>query len=442
MTDRPDDARTRVARARAVAEALNPAINALLWLNPEAEAMAAAAAGPLDGAPVLVKDCIDWAGLPTTHGSAVYRDAQPAAEDAEVVRRLRAAGATLLGKTHLSEFCFGATGENATFGNCRNPWDTARITGGSSSGSAAAVAAGIAPMAIGTDTGGSVRVPAALCGVVGLRPTLGRVSNHGVLDVSTICDLVGPFGATVTDAARLYAVIAGHDRRDPLSFDDPAPLLVGMEGDVRGLRVGLPRAFFYDGLQDCVADALDEAARVLERLGCTVVDVSLGDVETLRSGGAFKFVLADVADARRDVYPRHAARIGAEVVRRIELGHQVSGADYAHCIRLLQQFQRALRDTFTDSVDLLLTPTTPVTAPLWSESADMVATTRLVARNTYDIGAAGVPSLSVPCGFDRNGLPIGMQLTATWRAEALLFRVARAFEAATEHHRRRVPLTA
>lgn len=425
-----------IAQALDAADRVNSSINAVLWLDRDAKP----GVGPLGGVPVLVKDCIDWQGRPTTHGSAVYRDAPPAAGDAEVVRRLRDAGATLIGKSHLSEFCFGATGENATFGNCRNPWDSARITGGSSSGSAAAVGAGIVPAAIGTDTGGSVRVPAALCGVVGLRPTLGRVSNHGVLDVSTICDVVGPFGATVADAARLYAAIAGYDPRDPLSFADPAPLLEGMDGGVKGLRVGLPRAFFYEDLQDCVARAVDEAAAVLERLGCTLVDVPLGEAETLRTGGAFRFVLADVADARRDVYPAHADRIGAEVRRRIELGHQVSGADYARCIRLLQQFQRTLRDTFAAGIDVLLTPTTPVTAPLWAEAVDMVATTRLVARNTYDLGAAGVPSLSVPCGFDRRNLPIGLQLTASWRAEAMLFRVAQAFEAATEHHRRRCPI--
>lgn len=429
-------AEAAIARALDAADRVNASINAVLWLDREAKA----GVGPLGGVPVLVKDCIDWRGQLTTHGSAVYRDAAPAAGDAEVVRRLRDTGATLIGKSHLSEFCFGATGENATFGNCRNPWDTARITGGSSSGSAAAVGAGIVPAAIGTDTGGSVRVPAALCGVVGLRPTLGRVSNHGVLDVSTICDVVGPFGATVADAARLYAAIAGYDARDPLSFADAAPLLEGMDGGVKGLRVGLPRAFFFEDLQDCVRRAVDDAAAVLERLGCTLVDVPLGEAETLRTGGAFRFVLADVADARRDVYPEHADRIGAEVRRRIELGHQVSGADYAHCIRLLQQFQRTLRDTFAAGVDVLLTPTTPVTAPLWSEASDMVATTRLVARNTYDLGAAGVPSLGVPCGFDRRNLPIGMQLTAPWRAEALLFRVAHAFETATEHHRARSPI--
>ncbi len=420
-----------VAEALAKAERLNSALNAVLWLDHEAQA----GVGPLGGVPVLVKDCIEWRGRPTSHGSSVYRDAPPATGDAEVVRRLREAGAALIGKAHLSEFCFGATGENAAFGNCRNPWDTARITGGSSSGSAAAVGAGIVPMAIGTDTGGSVRVPAALCGVVGLRPTLGRVSNRGVLDVSTICDVVGPFGATVADAARLYAVIAGYDPGDPLSFDDSVED-IGTDV-VRGLRVGLPRRFFYERLQDEVARALDKAAAVLERLGCTLVDVPVGEAEILQDSGAFRFVLADVADARRDVYPQHAERIGAEVRRRIELGHQVSGTDYAHCIRLLQKFQRTLRHTFANDVDVLLTPTTPVTAPLWSEAADMVETTRLVARNTYDLGAAGVPSLSVPCGFDNKGLPIGMQLTATWRAEAFLFRIAQAFEAVTEHHKRR-----
>lgn len=429
-----EEARRQINAATQAIEALNPSINAVLWVDPEP----VIGTGELGGSPVLVKDCIDWGGRPTTHGSSLFSD-RPAAEDAECVRRLREAGATLLGKTNLNEFCFGATGENWSFGDCCNPWDPRRIPGGSSGGSAAAVAAGIVSMALGTDTGGSVRVPAALCGVVALRPTLGRVSNHGVLSVSTITDTVGPIGATVADTARLYKAIAGYDERDPHSFRDREPLLDYLTTDLRGLRIGLPRSFFFESLHEEIEQAVEDAAKLLEALGCELVDVSLGASAGFDFGAGFRFVLADVADARRDIYPRFSDRIGPEVRRRIELGHQVSGPDYAHCIRLIQQLQVELRMLFDHQVDALLTPTTPVTAPLWEDARDMVETTRLVARNTYDLGAAGVPSLTVPCGYDRHGLPIGMQLTASWRQESLLFRLAGAYEARMDDRRRPAP---
>lgn len=392
----------------------------------------------LRGKPLLVKDCIDIAGQPTGYGSRVYRDAAPAMADAMVVQRLKAAGMVIVGKAHLTEFCFGATGENAWLGNCRNPWDTDRITGGSSSGSAAAVAAGMVRHAIGTDTGGSVRVPAALCGIVGLRPTLGAVSNRGVLDVSTICDTVGPLAPTVEDVADLFRAMAGYDPADPLSIrqaDVDPGARIGLPLD--GMRIARPRQFFYEDLQDEVADAMDAAVHTLERLGARIIEIDMADPDGLRAHRTFSFVLADVADARRDVMDRHADVIGPEVRRRIELGRQVSGQDYAACIRSLWRWKAELRAIFADVADVMLTPTTPVTAPLWRDSGDMVETTKLVARTTYDLGAAGIPSMSVPCGFDRRGLPIGLQLSAAWGHEDLLFQCGAAFQRATDHHRQR-----
>lgn len=430
----------RVAAAHERIESLNPKVNSVLsvfaepgQLDPKMSDLSR-----LHGAPVLVKDCMDIAGHRTGHGSRIFEQAPVATQDAEVVRRLKAAGMVIVGKAHLTEFCFGATGENARYGDCRNPWDMARITGGSSSGSAASVAAGMVRFAIGTDTGGSVRVPAALCGVVGLRPTMGRVSNRGVLDVSTICDTVGPFAATVADVAELFTAMAGYDPGDPLSIpDDGSDPRRRIGAPLAGLRIGLPRTYFYDDLQAEVGDALAAAARRFEQLGATLVEIDLADPEGLKAHRTFSFVLADVADARRPLMEQHAAEMGPEVRRRIELGRAVMGQDYAACIRALWRWKAELRGIFADVADVLLTPTTPVTAPLSQDSRDMVETTKLVARMTYDLGASGVPSMSVPCGFDRRGLPIGMQLSAAWGREDLLFQLGDAYQQVTDFHARR-----
>lgn len=430
--------------AEAVVEAAHERVNGV---NPEVNAVLSKIASyddaanhlsdnlPLRSQALLVKDCIDIAGYPTSHGSEIYHGSEPKQHDAEVVRRVKAAGMVIVGKAHLTEFCFGATGENAYYGDCRNPWDLERITGGSSSGSAAAVAAGITRYAIGTDTGGSVRVPASLCGVVGLRPTLGRVSNRGVLDVSTICDTVGPLAPTVAEVAQLFGAMAGYDPADPLSIpDDGVDPLARIGVPLNGLRIAVPHSFFGENLQEEVANAVDDAVRVLEGLGAKIVRIGLSNTEALQAHSTFRFVLADVADARRDLMARYADRIGPEVRRRIELGQQVSGQDYASCIRVLWRWKAELRSIFSDHADVMLTPTCPVTAPLWKDSRDMVESTRLVARMTYDLGASGVPSMSVPCGFDRKGLPIGMQLSAAWGREDLLFQVGAAYQEKVDFH--------
>lgn len=302
---------------------LNPLVNAVIRTDPALESGSGVA-----GEPILVKDCLDVRGLPTTNGSSLFGMA-PAADDCEVVRRVRQAGYVIVGKANLTEFCFGATGDNAFFGRVRNPWDPQRISGGSSSGSAAAVASGMVRVAIATDTGGSTRVPAALCGMVGLRPTLGRVSNSGSFSLSLLCDTIGPIAPTVAEVAAAFAAIAGYDPLDPVSIEgDPQPLAAMNEG-VRGLRIGLPRSFYFENLQPEVGEAVERAASVLERLGATLVDIDLEDPESLAEHRAFQFVLADVADARRDLMRDHRDGISPEVRRRIELGEAVSGRDYA-----------------------------------------------------------------------------------------------------------------
>ncbi len=406
---------------------LNPAVNAVIRTDP-----ALGSGSGVAGEPILIKDCLDVQGLPTTNGSSLF-GMMAAVDDCEVVRRVRRAGYVVVGKANLTEFCFGATGDNAFFGRVKNPWDPARISGGSSSGSAAAVASGMVRLAIGTDTGGSTRVPAALCGVVGLRPTLGRVSNTGAFALSLLCDTIGPIAPTVAEVAAVFAAIAGYDPIDPVSIEgDPQPLSA-LDKGVRGLRIGLPRSFYFENLQSDVGEAVDRAARVLEGLGATLVDIDLEDPKSLAEHRAFQFVLADVADARRDLMRDHRDQISAEVKRRIELGEQVSGRDYAQCMRALWRFKRELRSLFADRVDVLLTPTTSTTAPLWEHSHDMVETTRRVAKLTYDVGAAGVPSMTVPCGLDKAGLPIGMQIVASWGEEGLLFRVGNAYQKEVGH---------
>jgi aspartyl-tRNA(Asn)/glutamyl-tRNA(Gln) amidotransferase subunit A len=425
MTDRHPTRQLTVDAALDAIERLNPTLNAVL----HAQAQPALEPGR-PTLPVLVKDCMHVRGMPTTYGSAIFCDGPAAGEDATVVGRLRSRNATIVGKAHLTEFCFGATGQNDYFGNCKNPWDIDRITGGSSSGSAAAVASGIVRMALGTDTGGSDSVPAALCGVVWLRPTIGRVPNTGCLEVSTISDTIGPLAATVEEACWLFDAIQGYDAADPLSVATAPATLPTLEDGVQGLTIGRLGGFFAENVDPAIEERITEVATLLESQGARLTDTLPENDTAVREHHAFRFILADVAEARKDLMadPAQRAMIGAEVRRRIELGQQVSGTDYASSIRSLLMLKQWLRAVFDSGVDLLLLPTTPVTAPLWRDSGDMVATTRLVARFTYDLGATGIPSISVPMGLDARGLPMGAMLAATWGNEAVLMRAARAVE--------------
>ncbi len=387
--------------------------------------------------PVAVKDCIKVTGIPTTYGSKIFANSEPEKTDAAVIKLLRRAGGTVAGKTHLSEFCFGATGQNQHFGNACNPWDSNRITGGSSSGSGAAVAAGIVRLALGTDTGGSVRIPAGLCGVVGLRPTVGRVSNQGCLSVSTICDTIGPIAASVSEAAWLYDVIQGYDPADPLSIAKGISSASCLRDGVSGLTIGIARPFYFEDSDADVIEGVEHAIAVLEKLGVAVRDVALGDVQERREQHAIRFVAADVAEARTEIYESNYHDLGKEFRRRIESGQQLTGMEYAASIRASLRFRQSLREHFESGIDVLITPTCPATAPLWEDASDMITTTGKMARFTYDFAAAGVPALTVPCGFDKQGLPIGMQLIGSWGNDALLFQTAFAFEQATSFHTNR-----
>jgi aspartyl-tRNA(Asn)/glutamyl-tRNA(Gln) amidotransferase subunit A len=424
--------------------ALEPTLRAFITVTGEQALAEAAAAereigagqyrGPLHGVPLAIKDLFYTAGVRTTAGSKILADFVPA-EDAACVARLRAAGALSLGKTNLEEFAYGATSINPHYGACRNPWDPERIAGGSSGGSAAAVAAGLCSAALGTDSGGSIRQPSALCGLVGLKPTYGRVSRHGVVPLSWSQDHVGPMARTVRDAAVLLQALAGHDPRDPASSPAPVPdYLAGLEDGVRGLRVGLPRDFFFTRVDSEVADAVRGAARALEGLGAQVEEVPLPHATQIWTAGAA--ILYAEATAYHEAWLRSRPEDYGPLVRaRLRVGAAILGADY-----LKAQRARALlvaeADRLFDRLDVLLTPTTPIAAPRQDESVvrwpdgteeDVRGAT---LRFTRPFNLLGFPAASVPCGFTAGGLPLGLQIVARPFAEALVLRVAGAYEAA------------
>ena len=432
-------------RLRLIAR-LNPKINALLTVT-DAEARSAArqldAAGDwgglLHGLIVSVKDNIEMAGVRTTWGSKTYVD-HVSKDDAEVVARLRKSGAILVGKDNMAEFAYGGTSQNEISAGVRNPWDLTRIPGGSSGGSGAAVAAGLCDATLGSDTAGSVRVPAAMCGVVGLRPTVGRVSNRGTFEDSVGFDTVGPLARTVTTVARVFAAIAGHDPRDPGSVDRPLENFLPSLGDgVKGLRIGVPRKFFFEDLEKDVEARVLEALRVFEAAGAKLVDVIVPRAEESHPRTSLCLLAADMADLHRERMKNQPDLIGAEVLRRLQAGVPISAADYAQSMRWLRDWRLDVSRLFGD-VDFLLTPTTPLVATKIAASADMISATRQLSRFTVGLGAAGFPAMSVPCGFDSEGLPVGMQLVGAHFAEPVLLRAGVEYQKRTEFHRQVPPL--
>lgn len=435
-----DLAKTHDAIAR-----LNPQLNAILTVV-EDEARAAASAadqanasgkdlGPLHGLPVIIKDCLPVSGIRSTFGNRAYEH-RIADFDAEIVKRLKASGAVIAGMSNLSEFCYGVTTINEHFGPCRNPWNLDRVPGGSSGGSAAAVAAGICRIAIGTDTGGSVRIPASFCGVAGLRPTVGRVSTAGGLELSINFDVPGPLAYDVTDIAAAYKAIAGYDAADPNSVNRPvedpcATLAAG----ISGMRIGVPKTYFCDNLDEDVAARVEDAKKVLEACGAKLVDIDLnGAAGATRA--VMSIVAAEALEAHLPQIENAPDTIGAGVLQRLKNGEKISGVRFAAARRRFQQWQLTLRTAF-ENVDLILTPTTPCTAPPISPNADSYESISAITSLTYGIGAAGMPSLSLPCGFDREHMPVGLQLIAPWWQEAALLRAGAAYQNRTEFHKAR-----
>ncbi len=425
-------------------ERMNPSLNAFITVMSKSAMEQARRAegeigrgewrGALHGVPVALKDLIATAGVRTTAASALYKDRVPG-EDADVVRRLRQAGAVIIGKNNLHEFAYGGSSLASHFGDVHNPWDLGRIAGGSSGGSAAAVAAGLAYAAIGTDTAGSIREPAALCGCVGIKPTYGRVSSRGVIPLSTSLDHVGPLAGTVEDAAIVLQAIAGYDSADITSVDVPvADYVSAVREGVKGLRVGVPRGYFYDDLDAEVASAMEHALAGFRSMGAELKDVQL-DVptdRTLQAAESYAYHAENVA--------RSPELYQAETVRRIRSGERVTAAEYIQRRREQDEARRGIRAVFAD-VDVLLTPTMPMPAPAIADlkaNPDALRPAELrLLRDTRPFNVWGVPAISVPCGFTQGGLPIGLQIAgAHWR-EDLVLRTAYAYEQAAAWQKRR-----
>ncbi|MDR3209284.1 MAG: Asp-tRNA(Asn)/Glu-tRNA(Gln) amidotransferase subunit GatA [Oscillospiraceae bacterium] len=437
----------------------NPELRAFITLTEETALAAAArtdasiARGeelpPLAGVPFVLKDNISTAGLRTTCGSKMLADYVPF-YDAAVWETLQAQGCVMLGKGNMDEFAMGSTNETSYFGAARNPRDVTRVPGGSSGGVAAAVAAGLAVFGVGSDTGGSIRQPASFCGIVGLKPTYGAVSRHGLIAYASSLDQIGPLTASVRDAALVFDAISGRDARD-MTSRGAEPVSPRLTGDVRGMKIGLAREF-YEDLPDEISRALDSIARTLERLGATLVPVefpmlknalpayyilacaeassNLGRYDGLRYGHRTE-KSTDLEDFIRRT---RSEGFGAEVRRRILLGTYVLSAGYYDAFyNKAQLLRRAIVNDVTrlfTQVDCLLTPTVPVTA--LPRNANMTPVeTYMTDICTVPVNIAGVPAVSVPCGFDADGLPIGAQIIGPRLGEAAILNTALAFERET-----------
>ena len=399
--------------------------------------------GPLHGIPIGLKDLYYTKGVRTTMGSKIFADFVPD-EDATVVARFKEAGAIIMGKLQMHEFAIGATSENPHYGPAHNPWDTDRVTGGSSGGSGSSVASGQCMATLGSDTGGSVRIPACLCGIVGLKPTYGRVSKHLVFPMSWSLDTVGPMTRTVRDAALVLNAIAGHDPLDPTTSRHPVDDYTATLGqDVKGTRIGVPREYFFDSLDPEVGEAVMEAARVLEGLGASVEEVSIPALEYIDPIG---LVISGVegADGLMDHLRRRGDEMDPEVRARLETAAMTPAVHYVRALRARRAFNRQISRTF-EQVDVLLTPTVPVGAP--RIGIDMVSVgdrqepkSTILPRLTRPFNLTGGPTVTLPCGFTNEGLPIGVQLSGRSFEEATVLKVAHAYEQTTEWHTQRPPL--
>ena len=420
-----------VAVARA--EALEDARRA------EREIRAGRTLGPLHGVPVAIKDLFDVAGSPTRAGSKILADAPPAKEDAHAVACLRRAGAVFLGKLALHEFAFGITNTNPHTGTTRNPWNLDRVPGGSSGGSGAALAAGLCTLSIGTDTGGSIRIPAAACGVCGLKPTFGRVGRSGVLPLAWSMDHVGPMARDVADLAAMLETLAAPDPRDPAWDAAQGPFSRDtLDAGARGLALAVPRGLLQDAEPE-VASAVEAAIETLVRDGAERVEVALPGFEHAYT--AFHTMLmCEAAAFHRPWLASRPGDYGADVRRGLDMGSLIAATDYVDTRRLQAEFQRGVGSVL-ERASLIVTPTLPRGAPPIGEP---MSREPALAWNrwTAPFNLAGVPTLSIPCGFDRDGLPVGLQLAGRWRDEATVLRAGAAFQRATDWHRRRPPLLA
>jgi len=426
-------------------EKLDPLLNCFITRTPEAalqrarqaedELMGGKRRGPLHGIPFGLKDLYETRGVRTTCGSLFWADYIPEA-DASVVEKIFTAGAINLGKLNMHEIALGLTNLNPHYGACRNPWDLDRVPGGSSGGSAAALAAGLCQASLGSDTGGSIRIPAALCGVVGLKPSFGRVSLRGVFPLSWNLDHAGPMARCVRDVAILLQFIAGYDPVDPVSVNTAVDdYLENLESGVLGWKIALVDDEYVEAnTAPEVLGAVRQAARVFEDQGARASGISLpGFLEAAQANGLM--VVSDAAAIHRERLADQPDKFGADIRQRLETGKAYGSTEYILARRVQVKLRRAFEQIF-NNYDILLTPATPIPAPP-IQGQDALEQARLLTRFTAPFNLTGLPAMSVPCGFTDQGLPIGLQIVAAPWAEASLLRAAYAFEQGTDWHRRK-----
>lgn len=420
-------------------ERLNPTLNAFITVIAPQDALDAQLPGnnspasqALRGIPIALKDLFDTAGVRTTAGSIFFEENIPE-QDAFVVEKLKQAGILLMGKTNTHEIALGVTGDNPHYGTARNPWDTTRVPGGSSAGSAIAVATGMALGALGTDTGGSIRIPASLCGVVGLKPTFGRVSLRGVFPLSWNLDHVGPLTKCVKDAALMLQVISVYDPLDPASIKMLTSDYLGhLQDGVNKKKIALAVGEFIEASDPEVLGAVQQSAKVFESLGCKVQEVNVSWLrEAARANGLM--TQSDGAAFHRERLAEHPEMFGEDVRRRLESGAQTSLTEYILARRTQAEIKKRF-EQFFESYDFLILPTTPIAAPT-IEGNDAVEQAGRLTRFTAPFNLAGLPALSLPCGFTKEGLPIGLQIVSRAWAEAKVLTLGHAFEQATKWHK-------
>ncbi len=455
-------ARAVTESALDVAESLNETLNAFLEIDRagalrRADELGAANSASesdssLRGVPIAIKDNICVRGLQASCGSRILGPYHPP-YNATAIERLNAAGAVIIGKTNCDEFAMGSSNENSAFGPVRNPWDTTRVPGGSSGGSAAAVAAGIVPVALGSETGGSVRQPAALCGIVGLKPTYGRISRYGLVAFASSLDQIGVFGRRASDIATVLGVVAGRDENDATTADVAVPDYLGeIAKDTRGARIGVPRELFGAGLDEEVRASVERAIEAYRELGAEIIDIELPHAKyciavyyilataeassnLARYDGVRYGFRAEDSPALREMYRKTRDEgFGAEVKRRIMLGTYVLSSGYYEAYyRKAQQVRTLIKQDFQkafEQCDAIATPTTPTTAFLLGEKTDDPLAMYLNDIYTCTANLAGIPGISLPCGLSEEGLPIGLQFVGPHWSESALLNLAHAYEQA------------
>ncbi len=414
---------------------LNPVLNAFITVIPPGNPEPPLSANlPLSGIPIAVKDLYNTKGVLTTAGTKFFANHVPG-EDAFVVSKIKKAGAQIVGKTNTHEIALGVTNNNPHYGACRNPWDITRTPGGSSGGSAVAVATGMAMAALGTDTGGSIRIPAALCGVVGLKPTYGRVSLRGILPLSWNLDHAGPITRTVEDAALMLQVMGGFDEGDPASVKTlPGDYLSHIKDGMNDRKVVLAVGKFVEEADQEILKSVREAAQVFKELGVSIVEVNVDFLKEAALANAL-MTQADGAAFHRERLKEHPDWFGADVRQRLELGASYTSTEYALARRTQAETRRKL-ESLLDEYDSMILPATPIPAPAL-EGEDALERARVLTRFTAPFNLTRLPALTVPCGFSPEGLPIGLQIVSRAWNEAGVLRAGYAYQQVTEWHMRR-----